>query len=745
MLCDFDSLTKMFLMDLLVADNLFIVPRPQNSIHAASELVKRILPDHFSQITIEEIPDASGKDVFEIEGINKQLVIRGNNPVAIAAALNWYLKYNCQVMLSWNGDNMALPTTLPLPAIKTRKQIQPDYRVFFNYCTFSYSMVWWDWKRWEREIDFLAMNGINMPLTVVGLEAVWYNSLLRVGFTDEEARSFLAGPAFLAWQWMTNIESYAGPLPKSWIESHSRLGKQIIERELELGMKPIQQGFSGYVPLLFKEKFPKANIQVTSPWNNFPGCAQLNPLDPLFVEFGNIFLEEQKKLFGAHGYYAADPFHESTPPKTDKTYLNKVGATINQLIETFDPGSVWVIQAWSLRKDIIQAVPKHRLLVLDLKGNKHDNTEEFWGYPFVLGKLHNFGNRINLHGDLAVLAANKFMQIRKTVPNEVGSGIFMEGILQNPIYYELAFEMPFYEKSIDLNNWLNAYARRRFATNSTKAGASMQLLLATAYKAGTNNTENSSIIAARPAIDVKKSGPNAGFNIPYPPLQLETAFELLLEARTDILTDGYLHDIVDIKRQVLTNLGQEIHKKAAAAYKQSDICNFDKHSQRFLQLLRDIDVLTATRPALSFDKWIDDAHSWAESETEKQLYDFNASMLVTQWGPYGERDATIFDYSWREWGGLISGYYLPRWQKFYAMLREALVNNQPYSEAGLELVHGREKLRANEFYNALADWELQWIQTIKTTAPVQSGKEMELVTALHEKYKPLLTEYYGVQ
>lgn len=41
------------------------------------------------------------------------------------------------------------------------------------------------------------MNAINMPLSVVGLEGVWYNTLLRFGFTDEEARSFLTGPGIL--------------------------------------------------------------------------------------------------------------------------------------------------------------------------------------------------------------------------------------------------------------------------------------------------------------------------------------------------------------------------------------------------------------------------------------------------------------------------------------------------------------------------------------------------------------------
>lgn len=37
-----------------------------------------------------------------------------------------------------------------------------------NVCTFGYSYAHWDWKRWEREIDWMALNGINMPLAFVG-------------------------------------------------------------------------------------------------------------------------------------------------------------------------------------------------------------------------------------------------------------------------------------------------------------------------------------------------------------------------------------------------------------------------------------------------------------------------------------------------------------------------------------------------------------------------------------------------
>ena len=71
----------------------------------------------------------------------------------------------------------------------------------------------------------MAMNSINMPLFTIGLDAVWYNTLLRFNFTDKEARAFLAGPGHAAWQWMQNLQSYGGPLPKTVIDKHAALGK----------------------------------------------------------------------------------------------------------------------------------------------------------------------------------------------------------------------------------------------------------------------------------------------------------------------------------------------------------------------------------------------------------------------------------------------------------------------------------------------------------------------------------------
>ena len=242
-------------------------------VKAVYDLIERVTPGYSSQYRLELIAPDNGSDVYEVDGNGKQVILRGNTSVALATAFNWYLKYTCQAHVSWFGNQLQLPKKLPQPLAKERRLINGRYRVYMNYCTVSYTAAWWNWERWQRELDFMAMNSINMPLFTIGLDAVWYNTLLRFNFTDKEARAFLAGPGHAAWQWMQNLQSYGGPLPKTVIDKHAALGKKIISRQLELGMQPIQQGFSGYVPRELKEKYPTANINQQRSWCGFKGAA----------------------------------------------------------------------------------------------------------------------------------------------------------------------------------------------------------------------------------------------------------------------------------------------------------------------------------------------------------------------------------------------------------------------------------------------------------------------------------------
>lgn len=38
---------------------------------------------------------------------------------------------------------------------------------------FADSFVWWDWERWQKEIDWMALQGINLPLAFTGQESIW--------------------------------------------------------------------------------------------------------------------------------------------------------------------------------------------------------------------------------------------------------------------------------------------------------------------------------------------------------------------------------------------------------------------------------------------------------------------------------------------------------------------------------------------------------------------------------------------
>ena len=56
------------------------------------------------------------------------------------------------------ATSLDLPARLPLPASTRRDTIRGRYRVYMNYCTVSYTATWWNWERWQREIDYMAMN-----------------------------------------------------------------------------------------------------------------------------------------------------------------------------------------------------------------------------------------------------------------------------------------------------------------------------------------------------------------------------------------------------------------------------------------------------------------------------------------------------------------------------------------------------------------------------------------------------------
>ncbi|MFA6240743.1 MAG: alpha-N-acetylglucosaminidase, partial [Candidatus Hydrogenedentales bacterium] len=385
---------------------------------AARALLQRLLPDRADEFAFQQIPREANSDVFEVEFREGKIVLRGSNGVAMASALNYYLKNFCRASVSLCGDQLALPR--PLPRLDERIRIVTPfaYRYCFNYCCFSYSMAWWDWPQWERVIDWMALQGINMPLAVTGQEAIWQSMCRDMGLSDAEIGEFMVGPAYLPFGWMGCMDGWGGPLRQDWIESHRVLEKKILERERALGMTPVLQGFTGHVPQAFQKYFPNAALLQLPSWCGFPGTLFVDPNDPLFEKVGKSFIEAQRKEYGTDHLYASDTFIEMSPPSNEPAFLTGMAKAVHSAMAAGDPEAIWVMQGWLFVNNpefwkapqaeaLLTAVPDDRMIVLDLYCESRpawEKTASFYGKPWVWCIIQDFGDQVSLHGGLPQIA-----------------------------------------------------------------------------------------------------------------------------------------------------------------------------------------------------------------------------------------------------------------------------------------------------------------------------------------------------
>ena len=258
-------------------------PRHPVDLEAISALIDRVVPGRTRDFKVEVIPDSAGLDVFEVDQDAGQVVLRGSSGIALASALNWYLEHVAGVSVSLPLQPIHLGA---LPAVPAGVRLTTRYRIryCFNYCTFSYTMAWWDWPQWERMIDWMALHGINMPLAMTGQEAVWRKVCRDFGLSrPRDRRSSSSGPAYLPVR-LDGLHRRPGrPAAEAWIDRHAELQKQILARERELGMTPVLQGFTGHVPESITQVFPDRQLQQTAELvAGFPGTYFSTRTDPLF-------------------------------------------------------------------------------------------------------------------------------------------------------------------------------------------------------------------------------------------------------------------------------------------------------------------------------------------------------------------------------------------------------------------------------------------------------------------------------
>ena len=714
----------------------------QTDVSASKALVQRILPNHFQQFSIEMLNGNNGKDWFDIESSNNKIILRGTSGVAVASALYYYLNQFCHAQITWNGTNLNLPKVLPKVQSKLHRETPYQYRYYLNYCTFNYSMSWWDWKRWEKEIDWMALHGINMPLAITGEEYTWYVVYKEMGFSDDDLNNFFCGPSYFSWFWMGNLDGWGGPLPLSWMKSHFDLQKKILKRERELGMKPVLPAFTGHVPAAFKKKFPNAKLKATNWKNGFADTYILDSGDPMFSVIGKKFLQTQTKLLGTDHLYSADTFNENEPPSDDPDFLSKLSARVYEGMRQADTAATWVMQGWLFYSDrkfwrekqteaLLNAVPNDKMIILDLATEIEPvwkRTNAFYGKPWIWNMLHNFGGNTNLFGRMETVASEPANALNDSNRgNLVGIGLTMEGIEQNPVMYELMTSHTWQNEPIDLNEWLPQFVFNRYGVRNDDALNAWNVLRNTVFVVPADKYIRDgaeSILQGRPTLDSFTRWTKTKLN--YDPKDLLPAWDAMIKAsRACKNSDGFQFDIVDLTRQVLANYALPLQRKFVEAYNRRELSSFKKYSGQFVELIDDIDKLLATRKDFLLGQWIADARKYGTTQSEKHLYEFNAKDLITLWG---DKDCPLNEYACRQWSGLFTDFYKRRWQQFFSKLEEAIVS--------------KKELDMNAFTTQIKNWEWQWVNERKDYPVVTSGNQIDISKALYKKYFHLIEAEY---
>ena len=630
----------------------------------------------------------SDRDFFEITSKNGKPLIRGNNYVSIASGINWYLKYSVGVHLTWNSMHASLPATLPLVQGVERHTTDIKHRYYLNYCTLSYSMAFWDWKRWEQELDWMALHGINLCLDIVGTDVVWRNVLLKLGYTKDEANEFVAGPAFQAWWLMNNLEGWGGPNSDNWYQQRERLQKQIMKRMKELGINVCLPGYSGMVPHDAKERL---GLDVADPgkWNDYKRPAFLQPTSKRFAEIASIYYKEQQRLYGKADFYSMDPFHEGG--NAGGVDLRKAGEAIMGAMKAVNPNAVWVVQAWGAcpYPSMIKHLKNGDMLVLDLYSENRPqwgNSESTWyrkegfnGHDWAFCMLLNFGGNVGMFGKLQHVVDEYYKARCSSFKSTMkGVGLTMEGIENNPVMYELVSELPWRDAKFSWKEWLHDYVEARYGNiNNAKVHDAWLLLARSVYGAGAKIVEqgcHESVLCARPALDVYQVSSWSEMEEFYNPDDVIRAARLMVEASHEVkANDNFRYDLVDVTRQAIAEQARYVYDEIVAAYKAKDRNLFDYTTKRFLDILLQQDRLLSSMPDFMVGGWIRSARNLGQNEQERNHYEWNARVQITTWGNRSAAErGGLREYAHKEWNGVLADFYYPRWKAYFEALAATL-------------------------------------------------------------------------
>lgn len=633
------------------------------------------------RVMVEQMPSENGMDGYELSDCDGKVLIKATSGVAAAVAFNKYLRSCCSYNIGILSVTGELPETPPVVGAVIKKYTRFHYRYLFNYCTFGYSYAFHDWAGFEKVLDWALLSGYNLVLNPIGQETVWFKVLKEIGYTAEEARSFLVGPAFMPWFLMMNMSGHYGCYSDHWFEERTELAGKFNKRLEAFGASAMMPGYAGMVPDDFGKRFPESRPIDQGTWCYLKRPEYILHDDAMFNKMAELFYRFEGEIAGTEGvhYYSVDPFHEGGI--IDGVDLAAYAKGVYSAMRAHDPQAVWCLQGWQDRpeREMLNALDKSHLLVMNLLSGKNFNGgDNFAESPWVLCTVNNFGGQHILVGDMHLPLQKPFEGLNDE-STMVGIGLMPEAVVTNEIFFDIASEVAFSEEKPDVEEYISDFVLRRYGSRDEKLINAWRLLGDKVFLEDTIEISSESPFCCRPSLEVDKVSHWAAHAEVRDNSVLVQVIEALLSRYEECKNnEAYIYDLVDITRQLFANESWRLVYGIQDAYKANDIDAFSERAQRFLKRFDMLEKLVSTHKNFLLGPWLERAKSLGKSEPERRWLEWNARTLITVWAP--KIGDVLHDYSAREYSGLISDFYKKRWEVFISMAEISLLNGTPIPE-----------------------------------------------------------------
>ncbi|WP_327169153.1 alpha-N-acetylglucosaminidase [Streptomyces subrutilus] len=662
----------------------------------ARAALERLLPRHARQFTL--VPDTTAAaDAFTVSGKAGAITVRGSTGATLLTGVGWYLQHVAGVDIGWPGDSIGmLPAALPaVPAPVTRRALVP-HRYALNDTDDGYAGPYRSFEEHQRQIDLLALHGVNEVFVQVGAEYPYYRALQGFGYTAAELREWIPGPAHQSWWLLQNLSGFGGPVSERLVRERAALGARIADQVRGLGMTPVLPGYFGTVPAGFAARNPGASTVPQGDWAGFDRPDWLDPTSPVFRKLAAAYYAEQRAVFGDSAMYRMSPLHEGG--QTGSVDVRSAARAVQGALHAAHPGALWAVLGWQddPTAELLAGVDTSKLLILDGlsdRYNRLDRETRWGGAPYAMGTIYNFGGHTTIGANTSVWI-DRFGSWRGKSGSALrGTAYLPEATGTNPAAFDLFTDLAWESSPVDQRKWFADFAARRYGRPDAEAAAAWEELRKGPYStsSGLWSESQDSLFTARPSLTAVGAAYWSPKSMRYPAGSVRRALDHLLRVDPRLRgSSAYRFDLVDTARQALANHSRVLLPRIKAAYGAADLDLFRELTAQWREGERQLEAVTGADPNFLLGGWLDGARAAGADAAERGRYEYDARSILSVWGRRGTSEGGfLHDYANREWHGLVSELYGPRWETYFGTLEEALVRRTAPREVDWHAVEER--------------------------------------------------------